>query len=202
MRIYSYVVKFDTGFAPNPFWGALTVACCKPAIRRTAKPGDIIVGLSRAEQGNRVVFVAHIAETLTYTQYWADRRFRLKRPKMGQTTDLANRVGDNIYEPLSGGRFRQRPSQHSNGEAEHIGNKEHDLGGMSVLVARDFSYFGGDAIRLPSRFADLIVGRAHKCRFPETLVQAVDRWRQKLPKGVEAAPHRWSDDDTSWKRCS
>ena len=72
----------------------------------------------------------------------------------------------------------------------------------SVLVAHDFSYFGGDAIRLPKRFADLIVGRAHKCRFPDTFVKAVDRWRQKLPKGVLAAPQLWRDRDTSWKRCS
>ncbi len=201
MRVFSYVVVVDSGFAPNPFHGALTLACCKPKIREHADPGDLIVGLTGASRGNRVVFVAEVDEKLTFNQYWMDRRFRRKRPDMSSKVTVRRR-GDNIYEPLGGSRFRQLHSAHSNGEAEHRGNKTHDLGGRAVLVARDFSYFGDEAISLPSRFADLIVGRAHKCRFPETLVQAVDRWRQKLPKGVQAAPHRWSDDDTSWKRCS
>ena len=201
MRVYSYVVKFDTGFAPNPFWGALTLACCKPKIRKHAAPGDLIVGLTGAGGGNRVVFVAYINEKLTFNRYWADKRFRATRPDISSSR-RAKHHGDNIYEPMSGHRFRQLPSKHSNGEVENEGNRDHDLNGRAVLVAHDFSYFGGDAIRLPKRFADLIVGRAHKCRFPDTFVKAVDRWRQKLPKGVLAAPQLWRDHDTSWKRCS
>ncbi len=44
MRIYAYILKVDSGFAPNPFHGWCTLACCKPAIRRKARPGDWIVG--------------------------------------------------------------------------------------------------------------------------------------------------------------
>lgn len=29
MRIFVYVVKFDSGFAPNPFHGWCTLACCQ-----------------------------------------------------------------------------------------------------------------------------------------------------------------------------
>ena len=32
-RIYSYVVRYDSGFAPNPFYGYCTLATCKPDIR-------------------------------------------------------------------------------------------------------------------------------------------------------------------------
>ena len=32
--LFSYVVATDSGFAPNPFFGLCTLACCKPAIRR------------------------------------------------------------------------------------------------------------------------------------------------------------------------
>lgn len=46
MHVYSYIVTHDTGFAPNPFHGVLTLACCKPAIRRAAEVGDVIVGLT------------------------------------------------------------------------------------------------------------------------------------------------------------
>jgi Nucleotide modification associated domain 2 len=30
MKVYSYVVRCDTGFAPNPFWGYCTLAACTP----------------------------------------------------------------------------------------------------------------------------------------------------------------------------
>ena len=30
MTLYSYIVKHDNGFAPNPFHGFCTLACCKP----------------------------------------------------------------------------------------------------------------------------------------------------------------------------
>ena len=43
-RIYSYVVRYDSGFAPNPFYGFCTLATCKPDIRRAANVGDWIVG--------------------------------------------------------------------------------------------------------------------------------------------------------------
>jgi len=44
-RLYSYTIPIDDGAAPNPFWGTCTLAICKPAIRRTAKVGNWVVGL-------------------------------------------------------------------------------------------------------------------------------------------------------------
>ena len=44
MKLYSYVMIYDTGFAPNPFWGYCTLATCKPGIRRPAEQGDWIIG--------------------------------------------------------------------------------------------------------------------------------------------------------------
>ena len=54
MRLYSYVVASDSGFAPNPFWRILTLACCKPKMRLTAKPGDLLVGLAGAGRDLRL----------------------------------------------------------------------------------------------------------------------------------------------------
>jgi hypothetical protein len=201
VRVFSYIVAVDSGFAPNPFHGILTLACCKPKIRLHARTGDIIVGLTGASHGHRVVYVARLDDKLTFPQYWADPRFRRKRPNMASTR-RAKRRGDNIYEHLGGDRYHQLPSEHSHGEAEHLGHKKHDLGGRFVLTSRDFSYFGRDAIRLPARFAELVTGRGHKCRFPDALVSAVARWQARLPKGVHSAPRRWTDGDNSWKRCS
>ncbi|MBL7177318.1 MAG: DUF4976 domain-containing protein [Desulfobacteraceae bacterium] len=59
MKLFSYIVKPDSGFSPNPFWGYCTLACCKPTIRRTAKPGDWIVGLSSKSQGYKIVYLMY-----------------------------------------------------------------------------------------------------------------------------------------------
>ena len=32
-KLYAYVMTYDTGFAPNSFYGVCTLACCKPKIR-------------------------------------------------------------------------------------------------------------------------------------------------------------------------
>ena len=34
MRLFAYKMTHDTGFAPNPFWGWMTLATCKSQIRR------------------------------------------------------------------------------------------------------------------------------------------------------------------------
>ena len=56
MRLFTYIVTSDAGFAPNPFYGYCTLACCKTAIRRAAEPGDWIVGLTPKAHGNRIVY--------------------------------------------------------------------------------------------------------------------------------------------------
>src|SRR5512133_214086 len=102
MRLYTYIVKFDTGFAPNPFHGYCTLACCKPAIRRAAEPGDWIVGLTTKERGNRLVYAMHVAQKITFDEYWRDKRFAHKVPDL-RSDDPERRCGDNVYEPIGGG---------------------------------------------------------------------------------------------------
>ena len=78
MKLFSYVVARDFGFAPNPFYGFCTLCTCKPIIRRVASVGDWIVGTgSKACVGrqNQVVFAMRVTETLTLDEYWAAPRF-------------------------------------------------------------------------------------------------------------------------------
>jgi Nucleotide modification associated domain 2 len=44
VKVYSYVIEHDLEFAPNPFHGTCTLACCKPDIRKKAVEGDYILG--------------------------------------------------------------------------------------------------------------------------------------------------------------
>jgi len=53
MRLYLYVIEHDKGFAPNPFFGACTLAACKPQIRESAVVGEITADFGSKPSGPR-----------------------------------------------------------------------------------------------------------------------------------------------------
>ncbi|MGA2325034.1 MAG: hypothetical protein ABSH05_01985 [Bryobacteraceae bacterium] len=199
MKLFSYVVRHDTGFAPNPFFGYCTLACCKPEIRRTAKPGDWLVGLTPKDDGNRIVYFMQVDEKLEFKQYWSDPRFRRKRPRAN--AGLVRKNGDNIYKPLAGpgDRYRQLRSRHSKGACEDSARKKHDLRGKYVLVSETFAYFGARARKLPRKLSALAVGRGHRCRFPDCVIALFLEYAKTFDFRVHAPPGRWPSDDQTWK---
>lgn len=104
-KAYSYIVARDYGFAPNPFYGVLTLATCKPGIRKTASVGDLIIGCSDKAHGNKLIYVALVSEVLTFDQYWNDLRFAKKKPVMNGS--LKKLYGDNIYHHDANGNWMQ-----------------------------------------------------------------------------------------------
>lgn len=146
--LYSYVVRTDSGFAPNPFGGYCTFACCKPQIRKHANIGDWIVGVgSRSTVGNeKMVYAMSIAEKLSFEEYAEDARFGYKIPAPGAIRER----GDNIYFKDATGSWRQRPSYHREKQMER------DLRGEYVLVSVLFFYFGAKAVAIPQRFRSMM----------------------------------------------
>ncbi len=200
MKLFSYIVTHDTGFSPNPFWGVCTLADCKPAIRRTAEVGDWIVGLSPKARGNRVVFAMEVDEVLDYASYFRDRRFANKIPDYTRG-DVVWKAGDNIYKPLpKNGEFRQLRSVHSNGDEENPETKAHDLGGLNVLTAKNFHYFGASGPELPPHLGELKVGRGHKNRFSQDTILRFLKFISSYHKGVLAPPTNWPQGDSSWQQ--
>jgi Nucleotide modification associated domain 2 len=128
----------DRGFAPNPFYGYCTLACCKPKIRRAAQPDDWIVGLTPKAECNRIVYAMHVAEKITFADYWRDTRFARKKADI-RSSNLKHQRGDNIYEPLNEGGYRQHPSMHSKGFAEDEKAKRKDLSGGFAYLCVPFS---------------------------------------------------------------
>jgi|GEM_PF-976408 len=195
-RVFSYVVVHDTGFAPNPFHGLLTLACCKPLIRKTASVGDLIVGLS--SRSERIVYATQVAEVLSFEEYWADPMYRSRRPII-DSPQIVYRAGDNIYEPVGGG-YRQLPSFHSNRDgSEDAGLKRTDLSGNHVLVCERFTYWGRSGPALPEGLQFLAVGRGHRSNFSADQIGTVARWFADLPGGVLGAPAQWKAGDQSWR---
>ena len=59
MKLYSYIITRDYGFAPNPYGGMCTLATCKPVIRRKAQIGDWVaaIGGSSTPVSGKVVLM-------------------------------------------------------------------------------------------------------------------------------------------------
>jgi hypothetical protein len=195
VTVFSYVIEHDLGFAPNPFHGACTLACCKPLIRKSAKVGDYILGTG-AVAANLVGYLTYwmrVAEILTFDQYWKDQRFRRKKPHMSGTTYL--RYGDNIYHRDGGKTFKQEDSFHSMEDGStSLGDLRRDTATTDkVLVGHEFAYWGRAGIKVPKHLAFLLKkGPGHRCRFTAEQVTAVMAWLGTLPqRGYISEPAHW-----------
>ncbi|GAA4369162.1 hypothetical protein [Nocardioides caricicola] len=196
MRLFSYVVRYDIGFAPNPFYGWCTLATCKQDIRAHAGVGDWIVGTGSASTGlgDRLVYAMTVEETTTFDEYWADSRFAHKRPNLHGS--LKQQYGDNIYHRDVDGRWIQEDSRHSHDDGTpNEGHIVRDTKADVVLLSRKFVYFGGDGPAIPAHLRgeeDLVHGRpAYRVNFSASFVAAAIGWIESLGTGVLGTPRDW-----------
>lgn len=195
MTVFTYVIEHDLGFAPNPFHGVCTLACCKPKIRKGARVGDYVIGLGAAKPGlqGHVTYWMRVDEILEFDLYWSDPRFRRKKPSMHGTTYL--RYGDNIYHRGSDGKFEQIDSFHSNEDGSvSLGDLQRDTGSTDkVLVGREFAYLGKEGRRLPLELKTFdIRGPGHKSRFSAPDIKKFVEWlTQDKRRGYCGEPAHW-----------
>ncbi|MCU0444054.1 MAG: hypothetical protein MUE85_03995 [Microscillaceae bacterium] len=125
MKIFSYNITSDSGFAPNPFWSYCTLACCKPNIRKDAVAGDWIVGIRSQTLYNKtrvaknvnkdvkkIIYAMQVNEKITFYDYWKDLRFQTKKPKW-DANNMVEKFGDNIYQSMKGDIYLLHHSAHS-----------------------------------------------------------------------------------------
>lgn len=158
MNLFSYVVRYDSAFAPNPFYGFCTLATCKPDIRAAAEIGDWVVGTGSADKrinrGGRLVHAMRVDDAVDWRTYNADKRFHRKQPMRNGSRKQS--CGDNIYyRSEDDTEWLQRDSFHSNNDgsprAEHI---RRDTSTDRILISEDFYYFGGEGPEVPAQFRD------------------------------------------------
>ncbi|MCL1840533.1 MAG: hypothetical protein FWF75_02125 [Propionibacteriaceae bacterium] len=167
-ELISYVMTVDSGFAPNPYFGLCTLACCKPKLRagvgnRVMKaagcddvrrvPADVVrdmhiwvVGLAGraltryAYRG--VVYAMQVMQVMDFATYF--QKHPEKRPCQtgGVGPDDPCWHGDAIYTTNSPRTAVQLRSEHSYGDRENPATKMHDLGGRYVLLSDHFVHFG------------------------------------------------------------
>lgn len=196
MKLYSYVVARDFGFAPNPFFGFCTLATCKPKIREHASVGDWVVGTGASVAygySGRLIYAMQVSEVLDFDTYWNDARFSRKRPNL--TGSLQVLYGDNIYHRV-GKRWEQADSHHSNENGRvNKDNLAWDTGVDRLLVASKFVYWGRSAPTIPKKFRsfgkakdDICAGRGHRV-FRNELPAAFAAWLEHECKwGVRGEP--------------
>lgn len=191
MRLYSYVIPRDYGFAPNPYFDYCTLATCKPRIRKSAQIGDWVAayGSARMTIHEKLVVLMQVGEILTFDEYWEDCRFKSKRPVFNK--GIMHMYGDNIYHHI-GGKWMQEPSHHSNvdGSINDV-NLKKDTQTDRVLIATEFYYFGNNAIYIPTEFESLICRRRnHNVCNDEILVEKFIAYiYQKYDRGIHGLPY-------------
>jgi len=217
VRLFAYKLTNDSGFAPNPFWGRLTLATCKPLIRLHKHEGDWIAGFTSSELcghpvgRERLICLMQVKEKIPIAQYFRDSRFARKIPQP-KSLRAIDRVGDNIYKPKrepasAPSDFIQLNNDHhfdGRGQCSVGASQRHDLSGLNVLIAERFVYFGSEALVIPEPIRpEIPLGQsAHGVRtkdvsrakvFIDYVFERAGRRR------IHGPPHKWAPGDGSWR---
>ena len=164
---YSYIMCYDDGAAPNAENNLLTLAICKPQIRRTAQAGDIVIAYNGSQllkntREKRIIYIAKITGSISMSDY----------------ATLYPQRSDSIYTPS--GRIKPNPFHSEN-------NIETDLGGKNVILSRDFIYFGDKHISVPNGLKETIPGRGHQSKknlpYGALIESKFKEWKQTYGSG-------------------
>lgn len=147
LTLRSYKMTHDNGFAPNVSDDILSIATCKPQIRRVCEIGEWIAGFSSKMLDNsqvgaeKLLYLAKVSEKISFAEFWD--RFADKRPDKDKN-------GDNIYKPKGSGKYEQIAN--SRHDKSH---ETDDLSVDSVLLCDEFYYFGVcNGVDLPSNLRE------------------------------------------------
>ena len=148
-------------------------------------------------RGGFLVYAMRVTEILSTEKYWLDPRFRQKKPNMHYNWVAAS--GDNIYQLIAAGRWRQLNSYHSHQDGsprrDHL---KRDTRVQRILVSDDFVYFGGEGPRVPDRFyiegeeRVVCTHRHYRKITQESLIAAFVGWTRSLDVvGFQGKPWDW-----------
>lgn len=144
-RIFRYILVHDHGIAPCPTDGLITLATCKPSIRRTAAVGDWVLGFRPGSlHRGLLLWGGRLEKIMPHGKY--ERAYR-GRP-------------DALYRERPDGEFdRVDPTYHPTKS-----EMERDLSGPVLIFDRKSSvYLNGEPIQLPDELAHLAAaGRGHR----------------------------------------
>ena len=202
MTTRTYRIDHDLGFAPNPFFGWCSLACCMPQIRRHARIDDVIIGM--AGSGKRglnrihpqVIYWMRVSEAMCFDEYWNDPRFAAKQPQI--PGPKLRMVGDRTYRrDTEASSWLFDLSMHylppaSQGNGGHV---VRDTKVDRLLVGRDFTYWGKVGPKLPDHLLELFPSRrGQKCPEAGPLLAELHEFvGLDDPQGVVGDPADWDN---------
>jgi hypothetical protein len=186
-RIYSYILRYDNGAAPNPFWGVCTLVICKPIIRRNAQVGDWIVGtgsknVRQADGGSKdlsgkLVYAMKVTQKMTMAEYdsYCSKSLQNKIPQYDHA-DWRRKVGDCIYDFANDNNPVIREGVHDEN------SRARDLRGMHALLSIHFYYFGDNVVDLPAYLLPIVMQtQGHKATESVDVIQKFESWISQFP---------------------
>ncbi|MBZ9649747.1 hypothetical protein K9B33_19600 [Sphingobium sp. 3R8] len=202
MGTRTYRLDHDLGFAPNPFFGWCTLACCMPQIRQHAHEGDIIIGMAGSAKNGlgrihpRVIYWMRVDEALSFDQYWHDPRFARKKPQIPGPKSYM--VGDRTYRHEgSDPAWQFEHSMHYLPHAKQAdgGHAARDTKVDRILVGEDYTYWGGLGPIVPQHIMSLFPNpRGQKCPADGALLQELHQLIDITnPKGLVGDPADWDN---------
>ena len=187
-HIFRYVLMHDSGMAPNPRGGLISLATCKPRIRESARVGDWVIGNYPAPHNQLVAWAGKINAILDVGDYPVDYPER----------------DDALYLPDAMGELRRIRDNEGNIKHEwyHPGEHEQrkDKRGMVLLFDRQSSwYFGDDGRPMPVELEHLIkrgIGESYTHRKPGDLERLIEWLHEQGPPGIHGEPRDgWAGPD-------
>jgi hypothetical protein len=202
MATRTYRLDHDLGFAPNPFFGWCSLACCMGVIRKAAKLNDIVIGI--AGSGRRglgryhpqLIYWMRVDAALTFDQYWNDPRFSRKVPEI--PGPKMRMVGDRTYRHESDGIdwcFETSMHYVSGAIQRNGGHVARDTKVDRVLLSQHYTYWGNSGPVIPSHLLPLFpVRRGQKCNHDPTLLAELHSLiGLDQPLGLAGDPADWDN---------
>ena len=189
MRVHTYVIATDAGSAPNYDGPFVTLAVCKPRIRRKAEIGELVLAFAGKQvnptEPHSVVWGGIVAEKMSFAGYWGDRRFAGKKPDRSKHPD-------NFYRPVDSGLLWVKNDVHGP-EATN-----HDTGGQFVLGFSPSWQFGAYGPLMPTEFGLRMVNGRRGERVSEL---SEPEWK-RLKTWLDGHCREADSSPQSVKRCS
>ena len=202
MKCYRYKMDHDYGFAPNPFWGVMTLATCKGSIRSSSnlEIGDLVIatgGRVLNKYIGHLIFAMKVEKIITFDEYWNNPDFQCKKTVFNGS--VMQMYGDNVYHtnPQTKEVIQERCAHTVEGKnPKDTGQYRRDIRGKNVLISRNFYYFGANAPELPDEFKHMAsTVRNMECNHvdEETVKKFADWLQSNYKVGIHGDPINWKE---------
>ncbi len=181
-RFYRYILRHDDGWAPCTDNNLLSLATCKPAIRRTANVGDYVAGYQPKARGEGLLcWLGRVEKVISHADY---------------SKTYPNRKDANYIFEGSGNWRRRDPDYHPEDHQLRTDVKAPVL----IFDPNETWYFGREPNFPPASLDSLrAIGQGHRVRhrLPFDIEEMVAWLRSKWSPGIINPPRDVGPDCAS-----